>query len=406
MSLFRTTRDKPTYAAIIEVGSGSALAAIVASDPQQVTPQIIWSQRELAPLRDIPALEETVRSILTALTACAMNLEQTGRAALRAYAPEARISEVHYSLAAPWAYTISKDVTYTQEEPFTISTGLLDELATKAKEQIANELIKNEQLAALNLQQISESTIAQYANGYRIRAPEGEHASTIRLDLAYILIPSRINDALKQLHDSIAANTPSTHNSFMLSLYRASRALFPQQQEVCLVDITYEATEIGIVRDGVLSYCTHTPFGSYSLARELAAIIDVPLHEAFGYLHTVRPFSFLEELSAPKKKDVEALLDAYVERLHKLFQATGDELSVPRRLIVHADLRSESFFSRLIEQAVKRTIRSSSHITPITDAIRRHYKTAIDNHPDAQQDTALLLMAYVFHMQHATTAVH
>lgn len=404
MLLFGKSQTRSTYAAIFEIGSGSVLAAIVASDPHQATPRIIWSQRELAPLRDISALEETMRSILTALTTSAMNLEQTGRATLQEKLPGARINEVFYSLAAPWAYTISKHVNYSQDKPFTITSGLIDELTQKAKEQITTELSKNERVADFDLQLISESTIAQYANGYRIEDPTGEQAADIRLALAHVVTPKRILDAVAQVQDSIAPHTTARHSSFMLTLYTAVRALLPQQQEVCLVDITYEATEIGIMRGGVLRYCTHTPFGSYSLARELAAILNVPLHEAFGYLHADRPFGFMDDLSADQAKEVEAMFDAYVARLHELFQATGDELSIPRRLIIHADLRSEAFFTTLIEQAVKRTIRSSAHITPITKTIRQRFKAATDTSPEAQHDSALLLAAYVFHIQHATQA--
>ena len=107
------------------------------------------------------------------------------------------------------------------------------------------------------------------------------------------------------------------------------------------MDITYEATEIGIVRDGILTYCTHTPFGSISLAREISEIANVPLHEAFGYLHTETPYAFLDTISKPKREDIEKAFDSYTEKVSALFHETGDTLSIPKNISLHADVKRD-----------------------------------------------------------------
>jgi hypothetical protein len=168
------------------------------------------------------------------------------------------------------------------------------------------------------------------------------------------------------------------------------------------VDVTYEATEIGIVRDGTLHYCTHTPFGSFSLAREISAVTDVPLHEAFGYLHTDTPFAFMDRLNASQKAEVEEILEQYTSRLSDLFHETGDQLSIPKRIALHADLKSEPFFLDLVEKAAKRTIKSSANITPISrEILRQTYEPdALSQIAKTSTDTALLLSALFFHKHH------
>ena len=399
MSLFHRARSQGTYAAIVEIGSGSVVVAILASDPTQPMPRIIWSQRELAPLRNIDALEETIRTILTALTTAAMAFDQSGRAALRAHDPAGRIGVVKYSISAPWAYTITKRVGTTAEHPFLVSETLVEELTATARTRVQEELEHNDQLMPLALRDVAEYVLAEYANEYHITDPIGQQAESFHLAIAHVITPQRLREAITQVHDSIAAQKPQQISSSMLNFDAARITLLPNHTETCLVEVTYEATEIGIVRDGILRFCTHTPFGSYSLAREIAAITDVPLHEAFGYLHAPQPFAFLDDQTNKTKQALEALFDSYVARLHELFNQTGDELSIPRRIILHTDQTSEPFFTELIEKAVKRTIKSSPHITPITSIVQRQWQR--HNTPEQTDDTALLLSAYVFHKDRA-----
>ena len=70
----------------------------------------------------------------------------------------------------------------------------------------------------------------------------------------------------------------------MLVFYCVLRQLAPDTTEVCLIDITHEATEIGIVRDGILKYVTHVPFGTFTIARDIASLCKVPNEEALAYL--------------------------------------------------------------------------------------------------------------------------
>jgi Tfp pilus assembly PilM family ATPase len=121
-------------------------------------------------------------------------------------------------------------------------------------------------------------------------------------------------------------------------LHCVVRDIFKNAFDSCLVNITYEATEIGIVRDGTLQYATHTPFGSFSLAREIADITSVPLLEAFQSLHNETPYAFMQNLPESQKAEVEKVIEAYTARVADLFHETGDDLSIPKQIFLHADL--------------------------------------------------------------------
>ena len=400
MSFFGIGKSSERFGAVIDVGSGSVLTAIVHSNPDEKHPQIVWSHREHAPLRNIDSLEQSAKAVMTALVTASMHLDAEGRKALHEYQPGAKLTDLQCSIAAPWSYTVAKTINYAPENPFTITDDLISELSSTIQKNIAAELKENETLQNLGLRVITRSTMDILSNGYRVADPIGNEAKALTVSQGSVVSQQYLVDALKEMQDKLFPETACRKLSFILMLFSVTRDLLPEKYDVSLVDVTYEATEIGIVRDGVLSYCTHTPFGSFSLAREIAAITKAPLHEAFGYLHSNTPYTFMDTLPAKQKTAVEAVFEAYVERLSRLFQETGDSLSLPKRISLHADLESEPLFLDLTEKAVKRTLKTSPFVTAISkEIINQTYSSSTQKTTEfVSADTALLLSAQFFHM--------
>lgn len=401
MSLFGISHSSDRYGVLIDIGSGSVLTAIVHSDPNEKRPTIIWAHREHAPLRNIDSLEQSAKAVMTALVNSTMMLDGEGRKVLHDHNSSARLTEVQCSISAPWSYTVTKTINYNQDEPFTVTNDLIEELLETINEKIESDLKQNETIHDLGLRVVTRSTMEILANGYRVVDPEDGKASHLTVSRASVVTQQYLDDALVEVQEKLFPKTSLHKLSFILMLFAVTRELLSKTYDLCLVDITYEATEIGIVRDGILTYCTHTPFGSFSLAREISNVTGVPLHEAFGYLHTEKPYSFMTLLNREQRDEVEAIFDAYTDRVSSLFKETGDELSIPKHISLHADLSSETLFTDLIEKAAKRAIKADPYITPISNEI---IKQSLAPDQDIKQlklptDTAMLLSAQFFHKQ-------
>lgn len=405
MSFFSSRPKTDTYGVLFDIGSGSVLTAIVHSKQSNPHPSVVWSHREHVPLRNIESLEQVSKSVMTALINAAMELDSNGRKVLAQYNSSAKISEIQTIISAPWSHTVTKTINYTQEEPFTINTALIAELIKTAEGKIAQELKTDETLDHLGLSTVATATMDMHANGYRVSQPQGGQATQFSITRANVAVQKYINIALSETIERIFPSCSQRSLSFMLMAYNVIQDLLPRACEIGIVDVTYEATELGIVRDGALEHSTHTPFGSFSLARELSAVLDVPLSEAFGYLHSEQPLAFLSGLSKAKKSEVEIVFDAYVDKIAALFKETGDELSIPKTIVLHADLHSEPLFLHLVEKAAKRSTKSAPVITLITQEI---LKLTFDDKATKEfltrsSDTALLLAALFFHKQHDST---
>jgi hypothetical protein len=401
MSLFELGKTTTRYGVIVDIGSGSISAAIVKSVPEEKHPYIVWSYREHATLRNIDSLEKSAKAVLAALMAVLMKLDAEGRKVLYDYDKKAKLSGMQCTISAPWSYTVTKAINYKQKDEFIVTKELIDELTSTVQEKVQADLKEDGILQELGLSTITRATLGMMSNGYHVKYPVGQKAHELSISHTTVVTHRYLVDAIDEMHEKLFIRTDLKKVSFILLLFCVTRELLYQTYDVCLVDVTYEATEIGIVRDGILKYSTHTPFGSFSLAREISSITKIPLHEAFGYLHTEKPYSFIKALTESQKKAIDNMFEEYTDRLAGLFHETGDSLSIPRRISLHTVSSSESLFLDLIEKAAKRSIKITPNITVIsTELINQMYEVVKnDSKKTLSTDTALLLSAQFFHTQ-------
>ncbi len=395
MSLFSFSKSAERIGAIIDIGSGSVLVAVVASKDGAPSPTIIWSHREHAPLRNIDSFDQSAKAVMTALVNALLKFDVEGRRALCAYNKRSRVDQIQCSIAAPWSYTVTKSINYKQKEAFEINDSLIEELVRTATQKIEAELNENESASQLGLSIIARTTMDLLANGYRVKQPKGEKTNELRISHASVVTQQYLIDHIEDLQQKLFPSIEMHKLSYVLILHCVTQDIFKNAFDSCLVNITYEATEIGIVRDGTLQYATHTPFGSFSLAREIADITSVPLLEAFQYLHGDTPYAFMDSLPAGQKSEVEQVIEAYTARIADLFHETGDDLSIPKQIFLHADLKSEPFFKDIIEKAAKRRLKSEPNIRLITPQLVQ--SLGVENDYAQKEDTAMLVSIQFFH---------
>ncbi len=386
-----------TIGALIDIGSASVLVSYVASRPSDAVPLIIWSHREHIPLRETADLEQLAKNLSTAFMNASLLLETTGRQVLDQALPgHPRPSYLHVTVAAPWSYTVTKTITYEADEPFAIDRELITELQRTAESKIMHELKEHEVVAELGLTLTAKSTIALIGNGYHIDAPRGQMASNLSLARSNALIHGYLATAINEAHEKLLPATTIHTASFMLAYYLTARALYPERTEYCLIDITYEATEIGVVRDGALQYCTHVPYGAFSLARDLSNATKTPLTEAYGLLGND---SYLPDEKT--QAHLTELYQAYEAKVSELLSETGDTLAIPKTILLHSNTETEGFFAERVQRGASVTTRSTHHVITVSkDIIDRFYTTESTKDLFTRHDTALLISAQFFHTTH------
>ena len=394
MSLFNGRKRSGRIGLVIDLGSGSAMVALVASRAGETEPDVLWSKREIVPLKNIDNLHESSKSVVTALVNVLLDFETSGRQALEAYAPGAKVQSIQCSVAAPWSYTVSKEVVYKNDDSFEVTEELLETLIETAEKQAAETLKEQEVVNKLGLSITVRTTLHTLLNGYRVENPYGKQAKVLSLIHASVVVHSYLLDALEEVTEKMFGNVPVTVYSYALIYNCVARELFSADYNLALVDVTYEATEFTIVREGVLRYVTHTPFGLYSLARELAAITGDPIHETIMHLESSKFDKYIELQTKKRQVEIEKLCNAYIARLTELFKETGDDLAAPRHIVIHTEAKYESLFESFVTKASKQASRISPVVQPITAVLRKRFLAAGQA---PKSDTAKLLAIDFFH---------
>jgi hypothetical protein len=402
MLLFNKEDSSLRYGAVIEIGSGSVLTSIIKSDRNKKNPEIIWSTREYATRRAESDTAVNAKSVITALMNAILLLESAGREVLKQRNPHATIKYMQFSMTAPWSYTITKVIGYNKETPFLITDTLINTLISAAQKKINEELKENELASDLGLAIMTRATTDIMANDYKIEDPKGKTASTLTLTQVSAVAQTYLTDAISDIQQKVFKNATLERYSFMLMFHCIIRELYNQLSEYCLIDITYEATEIGVVRGGILRYCTHAPIGISTLARTLVTVLNIPLEEAYAFLKEPYHTRALESLSETKLAEVAVIFDEYQNNLAKLFRETGDKLSIPKILFMHGDHQTEEFFSRQLVAAAKKATNSTHAVHGVsTELLTKNY-TAEEKKLllTVTLDTAVLVAAQFFHKQH------
>ena len=399
MGLFSQNKNSVRHGVLVDIGSGSVLIAIVTSDQNKSYPDIIWSKREYTPFKPTDEMSVGAKSIMTSIMNVFMALDGEGRASLTEVLGRVDLDYVQVTVTAPWSYTVTKTISYQQDEDFVLSNALVQELLETAQKKVVEELKRNEQIYRFGLTLVSRTVSDIVANGYLTKSVNKQKVKTLKLFQSNTIIQNHVMETLIDSKNKIIPGSDVSMYSFMLCYFHVLKDLYTLATEFCLVDITYEATEIGIVRDGILRYCTHIPYGAFSIAREISAITSIPLEEAYSYLSKSNIDNLFTKHSAMQKNQIQKVFYEYQNRLVDLFNETGDSLSIPKKIFLHGNLRSEPFFKKHVNEAAD-TATSSSHAvyTVSEKVLTEHYaKEAQGNIKNSKKDTALLISAQFFH---------
>lgn len=373
------------YAVVLDIGSASVGAAIVASDAITDENPIIYSKRIQAVIRDASS-EKPTRAIEEALMQIFLDLSGPGIQALAAYERGATIGHIQLSISAPWSHTVSQQAEYTEEEVFKVSENLLETLVSEAQKKVDGSFNKATELKNKGLEIISSQTLHTTANGYTITDPRGLETQKVYISHALGIAPSHIMKAVTELRDKIFPGAKIESYTFMLIFYSALRDLFPNRTEACLIDITGEATEIAVVRNHELRKVSHSTIGSQTLTRILVDKLKLPEVSALSVLSNSEI-----ELTKQQKIIADTVIAEYVEELSLLFKSMGDILTIPKPLFIHSDLELELFFESHIKKAAEQATGGTHMIFPVTKHI---FET------QQNRDSALFLSSFFFHKLH------
>lgn len=276
MTFFSFGASKPNTYLVLTLGSSHASATLVrAGTTNEKKPEIITTvSKTNAPLLG-KTLKEHLGATTNTLSQCITTLMREHPCAIR---------EVYCFLASPWYTATLIPVTYTHGEAFWVTERLLQTIQTKEAAQFlsnANTMYSAEDTPAELLEQ-HYTTLA--INGYTTPSAIGKQATLLETNLYIAAMPTMVRHAVTELVAHLTHTSRVLFHPFMLAAYTVVRDTLLTVPDFLLLDIGAEATEMLLVKKGIMMGSGSFPYGKHFLYTQIQNGLSVSYQEAVSLM--------------------------------------------------------------------------------------------------------------------------
>lgn len=380
--------EKPeiSLGVVLDIGSGSVGAAIVASLSTEKLPQIVWSHREYLP--EGKGLDIDIRKrISSAILNVFLELGGVGLKTLRDKYPRKLPAVIQVSLNAPFAYTISRSVSTTMDKPIRVNSRVINTLENKAKEEALKQVTTALTTKTMNLATLSEVVTSVKVDGYQVQLPFMGEGKSVALRQLISLTTTDLIDEIEAARDKVLPRAEIDFDSFMSLYSRALLDIVSFRNDLCLISVTARASEVMVVSEGDPFISSFIANGHHTLAESISEVSGLTIFDSLGIMRD-NDIDHTKLLSAEKIASIKNLIMVYESEITTFLRSQGDALVIPKNVYLQIDKDYERFFGDLLTRAFSSATGLKHTIHPFTSK----FFTLKDG-----ADSRILCPAYIFH---------
>lgn len=348
-----------TYGALIDIGSGTIGVAFVVSKKSEPLPHLIYTNRMNMRLESSIDGRINLRRVREQLLTICLTLTKEGQVALGQHDPKAKITELYITCSSPWAFTLARNVHYESEHPFEITQSILHDLVHSAEEEILSHVRNDQSQKSSDFEVVESATVDIKVNDYLVKNPLELEGVSLELSHIIGLVPTDILNAVRDIQDKLFPESKIRAHTYMLVMYCVLRDLFPKMDSLCVIDITAEATEFGIIENGLLIENSFIPYGSNTLVRNIATLTKRPLGDIQSQcvIYAENPKAI--------PQNVEPVLNEYSKYFEEQIQDIMTRRQVHHDIIITAHQPYQNLFTPLLQRSFKHLLGKDVRIITI-----------------------------------------
>jgi hypothetical protein len=376
------------YGVLLDIGSGSIGVGIVVGAPTEKNPHLIFGKRIPMRINEEQREVDELRKVQESLVTAALTLVEEGMPLLKAHNEHATLTHLHVSCTAPWSYTVARNVTYAPGNSFLITEAILTDLVHSAENEILTHIKDSAVMTKGTYEVVESATVDMRVNEYPVRDPLA--LTGVQLELTHLvgIIPTELLTTIKEVQQKLFSATKLHVHTSMLVMYCTLRDLFPKMNSVCIIDVTGEATEFGIVENNLLIENTSTAFGTATFVREVMRTTGKP------YADIESDFLEYTEKRMDACADFLTVADKYTAHLKDVIANIEEKRPLSHNFIINVALPYAPYFSDMITHVIKGSLGKDAHIVPIKPEFNKGILEG------SEGDTYLAFSARFFHKLH------
>lgn len=363
MALFGRTSKT---VALIDIGS-SSIGGGYATLTKGGLPRLHYSTRVPIELHD---REMIALDMLKALGVLGNKLINEGAPVLRKAVGAGKVDAVLASIGSPWQETRVRSEIIEKIKPFTFTKGLLDEAVKKGTEVPDGRLPSG------------ELVVATLLNGYETRNPFGKRAERAELVVLSSTIDRSMAEGMRDVLSHLYHTKDIEISAFAPVAYTVLRDLYPHEKDFLVLHVSGEATDLALVKRGILVDVASITSGVNGLER--AARRGEPLSmTASGE-------------SAPKVVKVtgsDMAKKAWLDALTSCLKDFSVKRALPRTVFLLADEEARSYLAKILDDQALHSLWLSDEPLTIIPSLPQHLSDRVTCDEGCEKDLFISMLA-------------
>jgi len=371
MLFLRNKKESSRYGVIIDIASGTVGVALVKSNLSQENPEILYSYRTSPRSTSDPEKMLTnTRNIRETLFSACLEVANEGLSVLQSQDSDAQISHVFLTCSSPWAHTVARNTRYESDKPFKVTRSIISDLIKNAEDEIISYTREHSQIVEKDFEVIERATVDIAVNDYLVDNPYQNKVNTVSLTHISGLAPKELIVAIEDMQDKLFPHTKLRMHTFMLVIYCVLRDMYPQLHSLCIVDVTGETTEFGIVENNLLVENSYMKGGAHTFLRDIAEQRNAPLVDVYTQL------SMLESSECVEAEISKKASETYISNVQAHIQSVLKTRILPKHIVVNSQHPLASQFVEMLKKAFEKSGHTDYEIIDFSVELFKNSKNA------------------------------
>lgn len=317
---------------LIDVGSAS-ISGAYAHTQKGSNSKLYYSTRAPISLRKDISQVDAVAKALTKVTKNLLTIGAPRVAHLTGR--RIHIDRVIISIAAPWQDVRIQTRQKSEKKSFHFTKSVMDEMVMKIFAQNAHgRVITNGIVVSIML------------NGYAVTNPFGVKTKEAKVVVLGSYIVKEISKCITDIVTQ-AFHTDSVEiTAFAPIMYSVLRSLYPDKKNMLVIDITGEATDVVLIKDGLLKDIVHTNSG-LNILRKSARDAGIRSAEPSESFHAIENAILLDkEHNARFTARMQQIHALWLQDIAQILQTLNAQYVLPKTIFFLVDEEAVSFIKR------------------------------------------------------------
>lgn len=321
------SRARSTHTLIVDVGPGSAAAAIISNTK---TAQSVVAQKRVSTSLEQRDRAQEIAATRKAMSEAILNVVSTGRA----------VSNLFVSIQNPWSVSHTAEAERTLERETTVSPQLVGELAKEAMSKIQLDRTKMYEAGVIRME----------FNGYATTKPKGKTAHHIKVVVLASEVDQDVLSALQSACEEVIPGIKPVFRSSTRALSVYLRSSIRSHRNYAHIELTDEALTCSVIKKDMLLDQATTALGTRSIARAVAGPNGLP-EETLTLMRLVGTDSCTNQACATVVSALTVVEPQFVKQMGDMFGKLAQKNRLPNEILLsaHPDVQAwlSSFLSKL-----------------------------------------------------------